>query len=78
MEPKYSHVIDPSEYETQGLCDGISLRMNNQPRNEDIGTIRCQRDWNRLVEPLDLYKGGLSAEWNFMSVMVPECLPERL
>ncbi|KAH6663128.1 hypothetical protein B0J14DRAFT_684861 [Halenospora varia] len=78
METQHSRLINPAEYETQGLCDGIPLRMHKQARNEHIGTIRCQRDWNRLVEPLALYKGGLDAQWNFMSVSVPECLPERL
>lgn len=78
MEFKYSRLIDPSEYETQGLCEAIPLRMHNRFRKEDIGTIRCQRDWNRLVEPLPFYRGGLAAKWNFMSTAVPECLPERL
>lgn len=78
QEPQYSRLVDPSEYETQGLCEGIPLRMHNFPRNEDVGTIRCQRDWNRFVEPLDFYKGGLDKKWNFMSCSIPECLPERM
>ncbi|EED24572.1 conserved hypothetical protein [Talaromyces stipitatus ATCC 10500] len=75
---KYSRLIDPGEYETQGLCEGIPLRMHKQPQKEDVGTIRCQRDWSRLVKHLKNYKGGLHAKWNFMSTSVPECLPERL
>jgi hypothetical protein len=78
MESKYSKIIDPSKYETQGLCGEIPLRMHKYPQNEDIGTVRCQRDWHHLVSPLKSYKGGLHAKWNFMSVSVPECLPERL
>lgn len=78
MEPQYSRLVDPTEYETQGLCDGIPLRMHRQSQNEDIGATRCQRDWNRFVEPLEFYRGGLDSKWNFMSVSVPECLPERL
>ena len=78
MDFIYSKLVDPSEYETQGLCDGIPLRMHTSSINEVIGTIRCQKDWNRLVEPIAFYKGGLDARWSFMSTAVPECLPERL
>ena len=78
MEFHYSRLIDPSEYETEGLCDGIPLRIHNHSVKEDVGTIRCQKDWNRLVGPLEFYKGGLDAKWNLMSTCVPECLPERL
>lgn len=78
MEPKHSHIIDPVEYETQGLCDGCPLRKNNNPQSEEVGVTRCQRDWNRFVEPLGLYKGGLGGKWNMTALVVPECLPERL
>ncbi|KAL8840164.1 MAG: hypothetical protein Q9176_004012 [Flavoplaca citrina] len=45
---------------------------------EDIGAIRAQQDWHKLVQPLSDYKGGLAASFNFMSIAVPECIPERL
>lgn len=81
MEYQHSRVIDPSEYMSdglEGLCDGIPLREHNDPIREDIGTVRAQEDWNRLVQPLDHYKGGMAARFNLMSIAVPECIPERL
>lgn len=78
MEYLYSNVVDPSTYETEGLCEGIPLRVHKHPHLEDIGTLRAQEDWRRLVGPVDNYKGGLGPKYSFMSVAVPECLPERL
>ena len=78
---KYSHstIIDPATYETQGLCDGIDLRKHEAGDLEEIGTLRAQEDWRRLVGPLARpYKGGLAPNFSFMTVSVPECLPERL
>ncbi|KAI0406434.1 putative geranylgeranyl diphosphate synthase [Xylaria palmicola] len=78
MEYKYSSIVDPSTYETHGLCDGIPLRCHQQPELEEIETLRCQEDWRKWVSPLGFYKGGLGPRWNFMAITVPECLPERL
>ena len=78
MDFRHSRLINPSEYETQGLCDDIPLRMHENSIKEDIGTIRCQKDWKRLVGPVGFYKGGLDAKWNLMSTCIPECLPDRL
>ena len=81
MEFKNSRLVDPSEYELdglEGLCDGIPLREHNNSIKEDIGAVRAQEDWTKLVQPLNRYKGGLAANFNFMSVSVPECIPERL
>lgn len=44
MHFRYSEIIDPSTYHTQGLCDGIPLRMHKDPDKETIGAIRAQRD----------------------------------
>lgn len=78
MQYKFSSVVDPSMYETHGLCDGIPLRCHHNPELEEIETLRCQEDWRRWVGPLGFYKGGLGPRWNFMAITVPECLPERL
>ena len=81
MEYQHSRLIDTSEYMSdglEGLCDGIPLREHNDPIREDIGSVRAQEDWNRLVQPLDHYKGGLAARFILMSVTIPECIPERL
>jgi ophiobolin F synthase len=79
MSYSYSTIIDPSTYETQGLCDGIDLRRHVAADLEEIGTLRAQEDWRRLVGPVAKpYKGGLNANYSFMTVSVPECIPERL
>jgi len=44
----------------------------------DLGCLRAHEDWNKLVAPVKLFKGGISARYNWMSVSVPECLPGRL
>lgn len=81
MEYRYSSLVDSSDYQLdglKGLCDSISLRQHHYPIKEDTGSIRAQEDWSRLVQPLEHYRGGLATKYNFMSISIPECLPERL
>ncbi|KAL4914351.1 putative geranylgeranyl diphosphate synthase [Aspergillus aurantiobrunneus] len=78
MEFKYSEVVDPSTYETQGLCDGLPVRYHKNSEIEEIDCLRCQEHWRELVGPLGLYKGGLGNPFNGMSIAIPEALPERL
>jgi hypothetical protein len=78
MDYKYSIVVDPATYETEGLCEGIPLRCHLNPELEEIETLRCQGDWREYVGPLGFYKDCLGPRWNFMAITVPECLPERL
>lgn len=78
MEYEYSTIVDPSAYETEGLCDGIPLRVHKYPDLEDMGSLRAQEDWTEHVGPVDNYRGGLGPKYSFMAVSVPECLPERL
>lgn len=75
---KFSTVLGPSEYETEGLCDGIPVRKHVAADLEEIGTFQAQADWAHFVGPLRNYKGGLGPAHSFMSVSLPECLPERL
>lgn len=78
MEFRYSEIVDPGTYETDGLCHGIDLRKHKDPMAENIGAIRCQKDWSRLIGPARNYKGTLGNPFSFIRVTVPECLPERL
>lgn len=78
MKFQYSDVVEPSSYETEGLCDGIPLRMHKDPWKETRGATRAQEDWTKLVCPVGHYKGGLGATYSFIRVTVPECRPERL
>ncbi|KAM5349173.1 hypothetical protein ACJ41O_008996 [Fusarium nematophilum] len=78
MEYKYSTIVDPSTYETQGLCDGIPLRVHQTQETEDLGAIRAQEDWREHVAPLGFKKASLGPEYNFLSVAFPEMRPERM
>lgn len=81
MEYQYSRLVDPAEYKLDGLnglLDDIPLREHTHSIQEDVGSIRAQEDWSRFVSPIKHYKGGLAPRFNFMSVTIPECLPDRL
>ena len=78
MEYQYSSEIDPSAYATQGLCEGVPLRAHHNPQLEEIGTLRAQEDWRKHVANVQNYRGGLGPVYSFMTVAVPECLPNRL
>ncbi len=78
MEFQYSRLVGPSGYVTEGLCEGIPLRVPENPELEDIGALRAQKDWNEHVAPVQNYRGGLGPQYSFMAVAIPECLPDRL
>ncbi|KIK55682.1 hypothetical protein GYMLUDRAFT_248493 [Collybiopsis luxurians FD-317 M1] len=78
MELLYSTIVDPSEYDSGGLCDGIDLRKSNFTWLEDRGIIRAQEDWKKYISPFQEFRGTLGPEYSFLSVLLPECLPERL
>ena len=78
MQYRYSTAEDPSTYDTEGLCEGIPVRRHVAADLEEIGTFRAQEDWRHHVGPMGGYKGGLGPRYSFMTVSVPECLPDRL
>jgi ophiobolin F synthase len=79
LDYKFSHVIDASSHDTLRLLDGIDVRKHVAGDLEEVGAFRCQEDWRRLVGPLEVpYRGGLGPLFSFITISVPECLPERL
>ncbi|KAI0520768.1 terpenoid synthase [Xylaria bambusicola] len=78
MEYQYSRLLDPSEYETDGLCEGLLVRKHSVPDLEEIGAFKAQEDWRDLVGPITTFRGSLSPEHNFVAVTMPECVPDRL
>lgn len=78
MHAEYSEAVDHSSYRDDGLSDGIPLRIHQEQHLEIQGSIRAQHDWNTFVSPIDSYHGGLGDRFNFVSVTIPNCLPERL
>jgi hypothetical protein len=78
MNFQYSDVVDPSTYVTDGLCDGIPLRIHKDAMSEIKGAVRCQKDWSEHVNPVANYKGTLGTPFSLIRVAIPESLPERL
>jgi fusicocca-2,10(14)-diene synthase len=78
MDFQYSDVVDPSTYETDGLCDGIPLRIHKDPMGEINGAVRCQKDWSERVSHVANYKGTLGTPFSFIRTSIPETLPDRL
>ena len=80
MEYRYSSVLDPEIYResTDGLLEGIPVRFHHDHENEDLAILRLHQDWKANVGPLGNFRGTLHPRHSFMSLTVPECLPERL
>jgi hypothetical protein len=78
MRYQHSEAVDRATYRDDGLAGNMQLRVHSESHKEVTGTLRAQRDWNRLVNPVKNYRGGLGDRFSFMSATVPECLPERL
>jgi hypothetical protein len=78
MAFKHSTIVDIGNYETEGLCGNIEVRMSNFTHMEDRGAIRAQHDWNEHVGRCRRYRGTLGPTYSFVSLTVPECLPDRL
>ena len=75
MDNKYPTTIDSSRYDKKDLCRGIDLRRHVAADLEEVGAFRVQEDWRRWVGPLvNPFKGGLSPDFSFITVAVPECL----
>jgi hypothetical protein len=78
MEYQYSTIVDPATYETEGLCEGIPLRIHQSQEAEDLGAIRAQEDWREHVADLGFTRASLGPQYNFLSVAFPEMLPDRM
>lgn len=75
----YSELLDRKVYDPENLCEGIDLRRHFAADLEDVGAFRVQEDWRRLVGPLEKpFRGGLGPVFSFITVAVPDCIPERL
>lgn len=78
MEFRYSTIVDPSEYDSQGLCEGIALRAHKDQKVEDLGAVNALQDWKDHVAPTSVKTASLAPEFNFLSVSYPETLPDRM
>ena len=78
MEFQYSTLVPRASYDDESLCTGYTLRIHKDEELVDLGTLRAQEDWSRHVGPVEFYKGSLGAKFNFVSLALPECLPDRI
>ncbi|KAH8882542.1 terpenoid synthase [Thozetella sp. PMI_491] len=78
MTYQYSSPIDPSIFDTQGLCNGLPLRCHNNPELEQAGVSKAQQDWVEHVGPLDPNTRSPPANNSAISMAYPEALPDRL
>ncbi|KAM7185439.1 Fusicoccadiene synthase [Naviculisporaceae sp. PSN 640] len=80
IDYQHSYVVDPSStYDTEGLSDGIPLRVHRDQILEDLGCIRAQEDWRRYIAPeAGFLRGLLGPQYSVTSVLFPETKPERL
>ncbi|KAH8126288.1 geranylgeranyl pyrophosphate synthase [Trichoderma asperelloides] len=79
IDLKWSYPLDPTSWDDEGLCQGISLRIHVAADLEDIGIFRVAEDWRRMVGPLERpFKGGMSERFGFITCTVPDCRPERM
>lgn len=78
MEYKYSNLIDPSTYDTLGLCESLPLREPKNAHVADVGCLRAQADWRKYVGKVENFTGCMSPRFNALAVAIPESLPERL
>lgn len=78
MAYNLSTIVDPRDYETEGLCEGIPLHQHQSPELADIGAIRLQKDWRKHAGDFSFYKRGMGPEYRCTAITIPECLPDKL
>lgn len=87
MDHPNSHLVDPSTYDTNldNLATNIPLRVSRSAALIDRGAFRAQKDWQHIFgaaaalssPPSSGYVGTAGPEYGFMSVCVPDMLPDR-
>ncbi|KAK4247910.1 isoprenoid synthase domain-containing protein [Corynascus novoguineensis] len=87
MEYRYSHLVEPSSDEAaalESLAGGLlPIRVHRDAKLADRAAFRAQKDWKRLLGfPLPTPEGEgcgiVGPKYNFLSVLIPETLPDRL
>ncbi|KAL2257251.1 hypothetical protein VTK26DRAFT_424 [Humicola hyalothermophila] len=79
MEYRYSTLIHPTLYDTDGLFEGIPVRVHRNTELDNRGALRAQKDWKRLFGSLPAgFVGSLGPEYNLTSSWLPETLPNRI
>ncbi|KAH6641834.1 isoprenoid synthase domain-containing protein [Chaetomium tenue] len=91
MDHPNSHLIDPSTYDTNldNLAPNLPLRLSHSAALIDRGAFRAQKDWQHVFGTTTTttipsspssspsYVGTAGPEYGFLSVCVPDTLPDR-
>ncbi|KAM0496501.1 hypothetical protein ACHAP8_007400 [Fusarium lateritium] len=78
MDFTYRYSFEPTDYDTDGLCDGVPVRMHKGADLDEVAIFKAQYDWEKHVGPKLPFRGALGPRHNFICLTLPECLPERL
>jgi ophiobolin F synthase len=78
MDFEYKYSFEPTDCETFGLCEGLPIRKHKNADVDEHAIYKAQADWAKFVGPRLNFKGALNPIHNFISLTLPECLPERL
>lgn len=78
MEYQNSIAIDPTTYDTFGLCEGYPVRLSKHSHLADKGCQRAQEDWRKFVGEIINIHGCQGPRFNFVSVCFSECRLERV
>lgn len=78
MDFIYRYSFEPTDYDTDGLCDGVPIRKHKGLDLDEVAIYKAQYDWGKHVGPKLPFRGGMGPVHNFICLTLPECLPERL
>ena len=78
MDDAISILVDMSQYDLNGLCEGYELRRHKYENRANAGCGEAKRDWIRHIGPVSQFCGYNLINGNFTSVAFPLCKPERV
>lgn len=78
MEYQHCIAVDPTTYDTFGLCGDFALQLSKYDNLAGKGCRRAQEDWRKFVGEIGNFNGCISPRANGISVFYPDCCPERI
>ncbi|EMC96021.1 hypothetical protein BAUCODRAFT_513498 [Baudoinia panamericana UAMH 10762] len=73
-----SYVVDSSQFDSQGFCDGYELRRHRCESEANLGAYEARRDWLRSIGPIDEFGNANPYHGDFTSVVLPFTIPDRV
>lgn len=78
MEDATSMLIDLSQYELNGLCDGYELRRHKHEDRANAGAHEARKDWIQNIGPLSQFGVCNPINGNLIAILFPLSIPERV